>query len=371
MPTYGALNNANIDTAINLNGIGIVGGGGIFPSGGGTITGINLFAAKISGGGTQFRMALYAGGTSSTNPNGATRVWESGLLDSSSWSTSAAWRALTGLSIAFAGSTRLWLAIKSDIAVAANLTLSADCGDLPVSYTYYTGTTGGMNVSDMATELPATISAAPTATGGSSNLKFFLDYTTGSAPTISAAGTAGVVTSAGSATITGTGFGATQGTGKVYISPTNNVADGARVEQTVTAWSGTSITITPVKGSLSFDTNYYLFVVNDAGFANSTGFTVQVSPKVFIRDRLINKGGTAQTSQTGLTVSVWRAAGGPTAAAPNPDQVIEGVTTDGSGNLNVQINRGALAINGKVWVMIHKAGSPDKATARRVTPVYE
>lgn len=67
--------------------------------------------------------------------------------------------------------------------------------------------------------------------------------------------------------ITGTGFGATQGTGSVKIS-TNADPDaggGTNVTQTVTAWSDTSITFTAAKGALSTGTNYNLFVKNDAG----------------------------------------------------------------------------------------------------------
>jgi hypothetical protein len=90
----------------------------------------------------------------------------------------------------------------------------------------------------------------------------------------------------------------------------------------------------------------------------------------YVRERLINKSGVAQVSQTGLTLSVWRNANGPTAAAPNPDQVIESVTTDTSGNTNVAIAAGSMVNGDKVWIVVHKPGTPDRATARRVTPVW-
>lgn len=177
MAVYGALNNANVDTGVNLNGLAVVGGGGTFPSGGGTVSDINFYAAKISGGGTDFRVALYQGGTSSTDPTGATLAWDSGVLDASAYSTSDAWRTLTGLSIALTGSLRTWMIVKSDIALAMSLALSADCGDLPVSWGYYTGTTSGMNVSTMTDAFPGTVSANVNGGGGSSNLKFYLTYT--------------------------------------------------------------------------------------------------------------------------------------------------------------------------------------------------
>jgi hypothetical protein len=90
----------------------------------------------------------------------------------------------------------------------------------------------------------------------------------------------------------------------------------------------------------------------------------------YLRDRLIAKDGTPWTSESGLTVSVWRSASGPTVANPGPDQVLAGATTDSTGELNVAITPGALVEGDKVWVMIHKPGTPDRATARRFTPIW-
>ncbi len=80
-------------------------------------------------------------------------------------------------------------------------------------------------------------------------------------------------------TLTGSGFGDPQGTGKVYISPTDNIADSNKVEQTVNGWGNTSINITAVRGSLSHSTNLYVFVLKDGGtLSNSTGYIVQFNP---------------------------------------------------------------------------------------------
>jgi hypothetical protein len=76
-----------------------------------------------------------------------------------------------------------------------------------------------------------------------------------------------------SVTITGTNFGATEGT--VVISPTDDETDGAAVSQTVTAWADTSITITAVRGSLPVGTNLYLFVIPDTNDPNASGHVVQ------------------------------------------------------------------------------------------------
>jgi hypothetical protein len=79
-------------------------------------------------------------------------------------------------------------------------------------------------------------------------------------------------------TITGTGFGASQGSGSVRISPTDAVGNGSAVVQTVTAWSDTSSTFTASKGALSASTNYYLFVTNGTSQSNTSGYVVQFNP---------------------------------------------------------------------------------------------
>lgn len=100
-------------------------------------------------------------------------------------------------------------------------------------------------------------------------------------------------------TITGTGFGATQGAGKVYISPTNDVDDAGRIEQTVTSWADTSIEFTAVKGTLSFDTNAYLFVVTDGGQSNASGSVVQISAIRYLKV-LVDSAAVAATNISGV-----------------------------------------------------------------------
>jgi hypothetical protein len=98
----------------------------------------------------------------------------------------------------------------------------------------------------------------------------------GSAPTITDAGDESYVNGETGIAITGTSFGASQGSGTVKISPTDDVDDVNAVAQTVTAWGDTSVTFTCVKGSLAFNTNLYLFVTNDDGLANAAGYPVQI-----------------------------------------------------------------------------------------------
>ena len=92
-----------------------------------------------------------------------------------------------------------------------------------------------------------------------------------------------------SITITGTGFGATQGAGKVYLSPTNSIADSGKVEQTVTAWSATSITITVAKGTLPFGAAH-LFVLENGGSSNASGHAVSLITRGAQRSMLLGLG---------------------------------------------------------------------------------
>jgi hypothetical protein len=78
--------------------------------------------------------------------------------------------------------------------------------------------------------------------------------------------------------ITCTNAGATQGTGRVRICPTDNIADVNGVNQTVTAWGDTSITIDIVASNLPRNTNLYLFIENDGGQSNAPGRVVQITP---------------------------------------------------------------------------------------------
>jgi hypothetical protein len=198
---------------------------------------------------------------------------------------------------------------------------------------------------------------------------FDYDYMLSSVPNITNAGDESFYNGETGVVITGSGFGASPGSGSVRICPSNDVNDAGAVTQTVTSWSNTSITITVVKGALGFDGPLYLFVRDNGAGSNSPGYGVQIAARPFIRETLVDLSGAALASQTGLTMVIYHAV--PTTASPNPAQVIESVTTNGSGQLNQQINRGALAFNDPVWMGILKDGSPAKGTLRKVSPVYE
>jgi len=104
----------------------------------------------------------------------------------------------------------------------------------------------------------------------------YTNYSAGDV-TITDAGDENYVNGETGITITGTNFEASQGTGAVYISPTDDIDDASKVTQTVTAWGDTSITFTAVRGSLATSTTYYLFVKNNTGNSNTAGHAVQFS----------------------------------------------------------------------------------------------
>ncbi len=167
--------------------------------------------------------------------------------------------------------------------------------------------------------------------------------------------------------VTGTVFGASQGSGSVVISPTDDIDDVDAVAQTVTAWADTSITITVVRGSLDLDTTLYLFVENDADDSNAAGRAMQIVARPYVRETLIDLNGAAVASVTDITMLVYHTLPA-TAVAPN-ERVV--VATNGSGQINQVISRGALALDAPVWIILMKEGSPARGSARKVTPVYE
>lgn len=76
-------------------------------------------------------------------------------------------------------------------------------------------------------------------------------------------------------TITCTGAGASQGAGRVVLSPTDDIDDAGAIELTVSAWSDTEVQAVAALGGLSFLTNVYLFIENNGGTSNTSGYVVQ------------------------------------------------------------------------------------------------
>lgn len=86
-----------------------------------------------------------------------------------------------------------------------------------------------------------------------------------------------------------------------------------------------------------------------------------------IIQRLISKTGAAQASITGITALIYKSVPSTTVA---PDKVITALSTNGSGNLNINVSDIGLSIGDPVWLILMKDGSPPLATAVKATPSY-
>lgn len=174
----------------------------------------------------------------------------------------------------------------------------------------------------------------------------------------------------------------------ISVQPANQtVAEGATASFSVTATAsagGGSLSYqwkkngTNISGATSSSYTTPASTIGDTGAVFSVAVTDSNGTRLssnavltvtgalpYVRERLISKSGAAQASLTGLTVHVWR--GVPTG---NPSQVLTGQTTDASGNTNWLIDRGTLAVGDPVWIMVTKDGTPARAGARKITPVY-
>lgn len=107
-------------------------------------------------------------------------------------------------------------------------------------------------------------------------------------------------------TVTGTNFNAAQGDGEIYVCSANDPDDASAVNQTVTAWGDTEITITAVLNSFPYDTDLYLFVRNSDEEEDTTGFVIQRSARIYFRDtNVVNLAGTSRTNLSSINWRMW------------------------------------------------------------------
>lgn len=175
-----------------------------------------------------------------------------------------------------------------------------------------------------------------------------------------------------SVTITGTSFGASQGAGTVIISPSDNIADGSAVAQTVTSWADTSIAFTADLSAFAYFTTLYAFVTNNGGSSNAAGFQIKREAWADISLTLKNLAGTAQASKSNIRYLVC-----PGDITQTP--ILSGTTeaTDGSGIIAlptyVLTEGGALSPADEVWVMLAIDGASaalSPGTILKITPTY-
>lgn len=172
-------------------------------------------------------------------------------------------------------------------------------------------------------------------------------------------------------TITGTGFGASQGGGRVVVSPTDDIDDVGAVNQTVTSWSDTSIDFTAVLSSFAFGT-LYVFVENDDEESNADGEPVS---RIVASATLDFTGANAFFDENGDpveatgTLYVWRSPRPPTSVG-TPDQIITSFATDSAGERSQSITLGSLDDGDTVFGMLFAADGTDLYWAGEVLPDY-
>jgi hypothetical protein len=109
--------------------------------------------------------------------------------------------------------------------------------------------------------------------------------------------------------IAGSRFEATQGTGKVEISDNAVYATGTKINQTVTAWGDTSITITVDMSTLGPGTRW-VWVTNDSDERNAAGFVVALHrAQAFDMSASANIAASGEATTRQLTIPAGKVAG--------------------------------------------------------------
>ena len=182
MPNFGGLNNTVkvggeffYDVAFS----GLIGSAANFPSTG-TIDTVHWFCERQTAPARTARTALYIGGVSNTDPNGATIIWDSGEIANATIPAALAWMDLPTGGIAITAGTRLWCALKT---VSSGIILakvdSPDAGDMTLSQMYAVGLGNDQTV-PFSSPIGAT---GPSILGGWA-WKWRVTYSTGAAAAI-------------------------------------------------------------------------------------------------------------------------------------------------------------------------------------------
>jgi len=233
--------------------------------------------------------------------------------------------------------------------------------------TYASAALGWLVQSSPGTSPPSTPTWTASAGSAGALITVAIKPASAVAPTISSTSAATLSNGTTGYTITGTGFGASQGAGSVTIGTSSSVQATGAVTQTVTAWSDTSITFTAVRGALNYATNVYLYVVTNASLTNATGYTEQFYPSAVITQTLVNLAGANQASVTSITGLIYKSL---PSSATAPDKVATNLSTDGSGVLSWDITGLSLTSGSTVWLFLGKDGATPLGTGIRLTPTY-
>jgi hypothetical protein len=90
---------------------------------------------------------------------------------------------------------------------------------------------------------------------------------------------------------------------------------------------------------------------------------------VWVREDLVSLSGDPVASETDIVALIWH--GTPSDVNTNPFEVITGISTDGAGHTDFQLNNSGLALFDPITFLLVKAGSPDRFGVRTIIPSYE
>lgn len=137
----------------------------------GTLDSMSAFLFDL-GSSDDYRYAVYTGGTSDSDINGATLVWDSGLITAAP--TSSAFNTITAGGESLSSGARLWLAVHTNSSVVTYTVASPDHGDLNLRTDYWASGLGYL-----AGGFPSTAGSATGAISTTQAVKAFITYTAG------------------------------------------------------------------------------------------------------------------------------------------------------------------------------------------------
>lgn len=168
-------------------------------------------------------------------------------------------------------------------------------------------------------------------------------------------------------TVTGANFEAAQGSGRVVISPTDDIDDAGAQTQVVSSWSDTSIEFAASRGTMGVGSGLFLFVENDSGTSNVSGYAVQFEWKVEVVETLEDEAGSAVVSETAIKASIWRNRE-PTGA---PDEELTGLTTSALGVADFEISNTGLSEDDPIYLALFKDDAVNwQASLVKIVPRY-
>lgn len=169
MATFGTANTTNHDGRRSVNATLV--NGGLFGASAGTLDSVSVFGDRDGVGFDKFRLAVYQGGTSDTNPAGATLVWDSG--EQTCPSGAAAWITINAGGQALAANTRTWVALRTADQFHPHYPVTGEFGE--ATYNTYT-----WSQNNAATAFESTLPAITLDTSAAA-MKWYLTFAAASA----------------------------------------------------------------------------------------------------------------------------------------------------------------------------------------------